>query len=382
MHNGIQNLVIGGGPAGSMLAMRLAAAGREVLLLEREREPHHKVCGEFLSREAVAYLKQAEVDPRASGAQVIRRLRLHVSRTSFETELPFTALSLSRRALDECLLAKAAVAGACVRRGVHVEAVNRTGTRWSVSLRGGQTLESTTVFLATGKHDLRGRERGIGTQNDLVGLKLHLKLSASHTERLRGVMDLFLFDSGYGGLALIEDDVANLCLVIRSSRFRQLQGWHKVLASILNEIPSLNLRLNDGSPAWPKPLAVSPIPYGYLARQAPDDLWRLGDQIAVIPSFTGDGMSIAMHSAALAAEMCIAGKTAQAYARCLTGQLGPAMRLASVLSRAAVTSAGRMIAPVFLRCVPGAMRSIATATRIPERALLADALTTDSAESA
>ena len=44
------HLVIGGGLAGSMVALRLAAAGREVTLLERERTAHHKVCGEFLSR--------------------------------------------------------------------------------------------------------------------------------------------------------------------------------------------------------------------------------------------------------------------------------------------------------------------------------------------
>ena len=43
-------------------------------------------------------------------------------------------------------------------------------------------------------------------------------------------------------------------------------------------------------------LAISPIPYGYLARRIAG-LWRVGDQAAVIPSFTGDGISIALHSA-------------------------------------------------------------------------------------
>ena len=44
---------IGGGPAGSALATRLARSGREVVLVERETGPHDKVCGEFLSWEAV-----------------------------------------------------------------------------------------------------------------------------------------------------------------------------------------------------------------------------------------------------------------------------------------------------------------------------------------
>ncbi len=74
------HLVIGGGLAGSMVAMRLAAAGREVTLLERERTAHHKVCGEFLSREAVQYLEQAGVDPLDLGAKAIRTVRLTARR--------------------------------------------------------------------------------------------------------------------------------------------------------------------------------------------------------------------------------------------------------------------------------------------------------------
>ena len=45
----VENLVIGGGLSGAMAGLRLAQAGREVVLLERERKSHHKVCGEFLS---------------------------------------------------------------------------------------------------------------------------------------------------------------------------------------------------------------------------------------------------------------------------------------------------------------------------------------------
>ena len=54
----VDNLVIGGGLAGSMVAIRLASAGRSVTLLEKERSANHKVCGEFLSPEAVDYLRQ------------------------------------------------------------------------------------------------------------------------------------------------------------------------------------------------------------------------------------------------------------------------------------------------------------------------------------
>jgi len=49
-----ENLVVGGGLAGAMAGLRLARAGRSVVLLEKEPGAHHKVCGEFLSPEAVS----------------------------------------------------------------------------------------------------------------------------------------------------------------------------------------------------------------------------------------------------------------------------------------------------------------------------------------
>ena len=51
----VDNLVIGGGLAGSMVAIGLATAGRQVTLLEKKSAASHKVCGEFLSPEAVGY---------------------------------------------------------------------------------------------------------------------------------------------------------------------------------------------------------------------------------------------------------------------------------------------------------------------------------------
>jgi len=95
-----ENLVVGGGLAGAMAGLRLARAGRSVVLLEKEPGAHHKVCGEFLSPEAVSYLRQAGLDPLRLGAAEIARLRFSVKDRLMETELPFRALSLSRCVLE------------------------------------------------------------------------------------------------------------------------------------------------------------------------------------------------------------------------------------------------------------------------------------------
>lgn len=366
----VDNLVIGGGLAGSMVAIRLATAGRSVTVLEKEISAHHKVCGEFLSREAIDYLRQVGVDPLALGAAPIRFVRLSSKQTAVESALPFTALSLSRFTLDQAMLTRAEECGCTVERGIFVDGLTTSDNLWFAQLRDSKPLCARTVFLANGKHDLRGWTRSHSGQSDLVAFKLHWRLAAAQTQALRDFIEIFLFPGGYGGLSLIESDTANLCLVVRRARLRALGGWTELLASILEENRLIRQRLQGAKPMWPRPLALSSIPYGYLS-EGPSSLWFVGDQAAVIPSFTGDGMSIALHSAALAAEMYLAGDSSELYSRRLRDQLSRGMSLATLLSQAIVTDPGRNLAPIGLSLFPSAIRWIAALTRIPDQARLA-----------
>jgi len=365
----VDNLVIGGGLAGSMVSIRLAAAGRQVTLLEKETTAHHKVCGEFLSPEAVEYLKQVGINPLDLGAATIRFVRLSSKQRVAETALPFTALSLSRFALDEALLPRAEECGCKVQRGSFVEQLNSQDNLWSAQLRGGESVCAHSVFLANGKLDLRGWERAHTGQGDLVAFKLHWQLDPAQTEKLRDFIELFLFPSGYGGLSLVERNIANLCLVVRQVELRRIGGWQKLLASVLDDNRHLKQRLQGAKTLWDRPLAISSIPYGHLAGQA-SGLWCVGDQAAVIPSFTGDGMSIALHSAALAADMYLTGDSAEQYNHRLHAQLSRGMGLATCLSRTIVTKAGCSLALFGLSVFPDAMQWIAASTRIPKQAML------------
>ena len=364
-----ENLVIGGGLAGAMAGLRLAEAGREVMLIEKERSAHHKVCGEFLSPEAVSYLRQAGLDPLQLGAAAIEQLRFSARNHVIQTRLPFRALSISRGVLDRALLACAGEAGCEVRPGTTVQGLIPNENVFTAQLADGTAARARNLFLATGKHDLRGWTRPAGKQNDLVGFKMHWRLRPGETNALRGFMDLFLFEGGYGGLALIENETANLCLVIRRSRLQRLGGWRELLARLNEENPLLAQRLSEAQPLWELPLAVSSLPYGYIA-DGKDNVWRLGDQAAVIPSFTGDGMAIALHSGALAAEMCMAGQAPIHYQRALKNQLKRGMYAATWLSRAMVSHSGQRLAPMVIPLLPHPIGWIARLTRIPQEAVL------------
>ena len=104
-------MIVGGGLAGASAACRLAREGRRVALLEREAGPAHKVCGEFLSGEALVELAGLGVDAAALGAAPITGMRMVHRGRMAECRLPFPAAGLSRYVLDEALLQRAAALG-------------------------------------------------------------------------------------------------------------------------------------------------------------------------------------------------------------------------------------------------------------------------------
>jgi flavin-dependent dehydrogenase len=362
-------LVVGGGLAGAALAQQLATAGRDVLLLERQPGPHDKVCGEFLSGEAVLYLRRLGLDPAALGALPVESLAIAGRGEARRCRLPFPAFSLSRRRLDEALLARAASAGAELRRGTGVRALERSGTGWQARLEDGRRVEAREAFLATGKHDLRGWRRPPGRQPDLLGFKLHLRLGEQQARALGRGVEIGLFPGGYAGLQPVEGGCANLCLLVRRGVFAALGGqWPALLAAITGACPHLAHRLSGATPLWDRPLAIAAIPYGFVQRGS-DGCWRLGDQAAVIPSFAGEGMSIALHSAHLAAACHLGGEDAAAFQQRLAGDVGALVARATLLSRLLVRGGGQALLLGAARALPFGLSAAASLTRLPGHAL-------------
>jgi flavin-dependent dehydrogenase len=362
-------LIVGGGPAGSAAAILLARAGRDVVLAEREAGPHHKVCGEFVSHEAADYLSALGVDLRALGAVPVRAVRLAAGGEAAQAPLPFPAFSLSRLRLDGALLELARAGGVTVLRGCRVRSLEPSPHGWTAARDGGPPLEARSGFLATGKHDLRGHRRPAGLQPDLVAFKMHWRLAPAQLAALGERVELYLFPGGYAGLEPIEDGIANLALLVRRSALPEAPAWPAVLDAMRRACPSLDGRLEGAEALWPKPLAIAAIPYGHV-RAASDGLWRLGDQAAVIPSFAGDGLAIALHSAHAAADAYLAGVDADVFQRRLARDLKGQVTGATLLSQALVRPWAQGVIAAAARLQPRLLTAAATRTRISQKALL------------
>jgi flavin-dependent dehydrogenase len=356
-------LVVGGGLAGPAAAIWLARAGQTVTLWDRERTPAHKICGEFLSWEAQRWLAELGIDLDALGAVAIDRVRLVTAARSAVGRLGFTARSVTRRVLDAALLEAAAAAGATVERGVTVREVLADGTVVAPHA----SVRPETLFLATGKHNLRGIGRdGAGTLNHQLGFKAYFRLTPAQRAELSGHVELILFEGGYAGLQMVERDAANLCFLVSPDRWKRLGGdFAALIADLSAEVPHLGARLAGAVPLLDRPLAISGVPYGYLHRPSgPEPGWRLGDQAAVIPSFTGDGMSLALHSARLAATAFLTGAGQAAYYKRLERDAGGAVARATWLQRASEDPSRRERAAGLLVLAPLLLRFGARMTRL------------------
>jgi len=358
-------LILGGGVAGCAASIALARNGRSVRLIEREPTSRHKVCGEFLSGEALEDLRALGIDVASLGAVPIDYVRLAAARRAAEAPLPFPAASLTRKALDRALIAEAIAAGVHVECGRSVQALaSTTGNLWRATLDDGATRQAPTVFLATGKHDLRGYTRPKDPEQ-WVAFKMYFRLVAAQAAELANASELMLYPGGYGGIQPVEGGVANLCCVAQKRHLARLgYRWENFLEKIQLDCPHLAMRLAGAEPLLPKPIAVTHIPYGYIRRTTEEGLYCIGDQAAVIPSFTGDGISIALHSARGAVSAYLAAQPAPLFQAKLRSALQAQMRLAEFAADGLNNSLARAVLPFCLRVWPGVMRVTARLTRV------------------
>jgi menaquinone-9 beta-reductase len=304
--------IIGGGPAGTMAAVEAARSGLGVVVWDGATFPRDKVCGEFLSPESIPLLKKV-IPAELSRAAAIRRAEFYSKKGHCHSVIfSRPGAGLSRRALDHALWRAAATAGAACHQN---EAVIRVGKCRSSAVDDGAVWEAAPatvnpfrvrgLLLACGRWwkvdglpspvEARGKRNGAG---EWVGAKAHFAGIEP-----RDAVEMYFFQGGYCGLAPIEDGIYNACFLVHRALARSCRGsgitdfrrWVNKIAGH----PPLAARLRSGVQAS-ETIATAPV---FPARRSSvlEGALAIGDAAGFLDPFTGDGISIALHSGQLAA---------------------------------------------------------------------------------
>ncbi len=289
--------VIGGSLAGAAAATALARAGAHVVVLEKAVFPRHKVCGCFLSHEALPVLRKMGVEEelRQANPETITRFAL-VERggNRVEADLPAPVLSISRERLDTVAAAAAGRAGVEIRFGTTVLAVKGDLHRGFLLKGPGWELSARTAVGAWGRYsslDRRLDRTFIQRKSSLFGFG---KTLAGKSDHLANRAVLHFFEGGYVGLSRVEGGLVNLAALSNSRVANSAHhDFDSLLERLRGESPALTADLAGLTPL-PGPLLVSePLhlgPHGALA----GDVLCVGDAAGVIDPYTGTGMSLAL----------------------------------------------------------------------------------------
>ena len=282
--------IVGAGPAGASCASFCAAAGLRTLILEREKFPREKVCGDCINPACWPVLRRLEVADRVRNLPHGRLERVDfigIAGRRLTIELPAGEegeIAIKRSVFDHVLLDRALELGAEVETAT-VTALFAPDPRtehWEISA-GEQKFRARTLVAADGRNSTIARLCGLlpAATKERIALQTHLPLPAGFENRVV----LEFRPEGYSGQAPVNDAELNLCLVSIPSRMATLRQW----AEARFALPPRH--------AWRTitPLTRSPIPAGHPA------LFLVGDAARVVEPFTGEGIYYALASGELAA---------------------------------------------------------------------------------
>ena len=280
--------IVGGGPAGSSCAAFCARGGLRTLVLEREKFPREKVCGDCLNPSCWPVLQ------RLSLAQRVRALP-HSKLDSVEfiaiggrnviVDLPTgddCELSVKRSLFDALLLKHARELGAHVREETTVTALAHD-ENWKIETAGGENFSARILIGADGRNSTVARLCNLLPRpaRERVALQAHIALPQNFGRRVV----LQFLPEGYSGQAPVNETELNLCLVGTPPTISRLRKWAEGHFEI------------TANQSWRTitPLTRSPVPCAH------ENVLFIGDAARVVEPFTGEGIYYAMQSGELAA---------------------------------------------------------------------------------
>lgn len=292
--------IIGGGLSGLTAAIHLSKLGFSVLVIEKNKYPLHKVCGEYISNEVIPYFQMLEININDLLPQNISKLSFSTSKgTIIKQNLPLGGFGISRYTLDEFLYKKALLNG-CKFIHDNVEEITFDKDNFTISTAENLIFKSQIVIGAFGKRsniDQKLNRNFIQKKSPWLAVKAHY--SGDFPNDLVGLHN---FKGGYCGVSKVEDNRINICYLADYKTFKQYKNIDEYQKEVLFQNPNLKRIFQNSTLIFTKPLTISQISFD--KKQAVENhILMIGDTAGLIHPLCGNGMAMAIHSAKIVSEL-------------------------------------------------------------------------------
>jgi menaquinone-9 beta-reductase len=293
-------VIIGGGLAGLLSAIKLARTGISVCLIEKKSYPFHRVCGEYISNEVVPYLKSIDAYPEHLMPSSINRFQLSAinGKSSF-LPLDLGGFGISRYVFDNFLYEKASGAGVNVIQNTEVNDVVFKEDLFEVFFAS-TSLKARVVIGSFGKRsklDVSLKRSFINKRSPYVGVKYHVR-----TEFPDNLVALHNFEGGYCGINKIEDDKTNICYLVHRAVLKQHGSIEALEKNVLYQNPHLKELFSNSEFLFDKPETINEISFE-TKEPVLNHVLMVGDAAGMITPLCGNGMAIAIHSSKIASAL-------------------------------------------------------------------------------
>ena len=326
-----------------------------MLLLEKDRFPRHKVCGEFVSPESLALLDGLLGESTLDSHTIVDSARIFVDNKCLTLPVTPAAQSIPRFELDARLFESARRAGAIARAETTIHQILQQQEAFRIETSAG-VFTAKTLVNATGRWS-KLRQFEIAGQEKWLGLKAHFSETSPPSS-----VDLYFFSGGYCGVTPVDDITVNACAMVRADVARSLE-------EVFAKEPELWRRSRGWQSVIPT-VTTSPL-YFREPETESDGMILVGDAAGFIDPFAGDGISLALQSGTLAAETlilffrgkCSLEQARQQYQQAYRKRFAPAFRNAARLRSAFAAPKWVRSAALIVAGIPGIGRMLINRTR-------------------
>jgi menaquinone-9 beta-reductase len=290
-------VIIGGGISGLISSIILSRQGISCTLVEKKNYPLHRVCGEYISNEAVPFLQSMDLYPSQFNPPQVSKFQLSsVSGRSKILPLDLGGFGISRFCFDHFLFVKAKESGVTFFLDTTVENVEFSGQTLRTTTSNGQ-IESKVVLGAFGKRsnmDSRLEREFMKNRSPYVGVKYHIEFNHPSD-----VVALHNFPGGYCGLSSVENGVVNMCYLVHRRKLKEYRSVPDMEQKLLTTNPFLREVLRSAKFLLEKPEVINEISFE-TKNPVENHILMIGDAAGLITPLCGNGIAMAIHSAKIA----------------------------------------------------------------------------------